>query len=153
MAQPSQGWAGITTLTIPRQIADFPRRPSLGTTVANVAVHHRQKALHKLPEGPNPGKAQESLSSDFIFLHIIVTTISNPHVSPFISSLFMMNVFFDLSSCFLRIITKMFKLQLTFYSLFFFRSYFFISLQFYLSIKSCNVFVNVPVTQLRIVLD
>lgn len=33
VAQPSQGWGGITTLAIPRQIA----------TVVNVAVHHRQE--------------------------------------------------------------------------------------------------------------
>lgn len=65
-----------------------------------------------------------------------------------------MNVFFAWSSCFLRhYYQNVCTIDDLLQSFFSDHIYFFISLQFCLSIKPCNMFVNVPVTQLRIALD
>ena len=68
----------------------------------------------------------------------------------------MMYVLFALSNCWLfGIITK--SVYISYRQLFIFfisdHTYFSISLKFYLNIKSYNIFVNVPVMQLKIVPD
>lgn len=71
-------------------------------------------------------------------------TFSHPQVSPFISSLFILYVLFALSNCcFLGNIKKCLYWQ-PFTVFFQIILIFSISLQFYLNIKSYNIFVNVP---------
>lgn len=113
------------------------------------------RPLAQLPRNPETGQVQKSLNTDFIFLHDIVTTVFKPQGSPFISSLSNMYVWFALSShCHLVITKKIFKYTIDDFLQSFFPDYIYFSihLQFFSNIKSCNIFVNASVMQLKIVL-